>query len=1236
VLLGGVAASLMLPVLPFLPAQMTPRAAAAESGVAGVDQATALAQAQATSEPVEVTADRTEYSTTQANPDGSFTLTQSTTPQRVKDDDGSWGSVDPALERRSDGRIAPRGAVVDLSFSGGGPGSDMLRLGKDGRSITLGWANELPAPTLDGATATYADVFGGVDLQLTATAEGYHEILVVKTPEAARNSILEQVKLTASGDGLTVAPGAGGGLRAVDEDGNAVFRGPAGQMWDSAGDGGTAPQTQLLATRSDTSPGDGRDDPSLPGEGDASAVLPVSVDDSTVAVHPDLELLRGKNTVYPVYIDPSVGLGVSERTKLSSDGDRFWMFDDDKGVGKCGAADGYYCGSGYTDRMYFEFAPTKLAGKYILDATFRAHETWSFNCEPHWVDLVRTDNISEGTKWPGPKQLDLMGDHYIAAGRGSACNPEQPDKWVEFNDNPAEPDENLKNTVRSFADGKISRLTMMLRAKDEGDPRAWKRFDKSAELQVVFAYKPGVPTDVGLIPGEGQTGYCYKKSSPLVVTRADPMVQARVQTLVESHKGDEEGRLQAEYVVQRGDDADWHQVWTGHMPDTGWSPDGTLEKMRTSNRADGGLYRYRARTQSHWSYQDKSGDLWSSYSSWCYFKIDSSAPKAPRITSNSPYTQCTAEVCEGKGSPGIAGSFTFQPNTADINGAGNTDVTAYQYKLLSTPAKTVSGTLKATVKDVAPPLAGTQVLSVWAKDVRNRWGTPQEFVFKVSPAQGAVGRWHLNGVPGSGTMTTPDSATEGTRHDLALAGAAGTGWSTRARRGDADYSLRLNDDTTDPAQQIGYAATTTPAINTRDSFTVSAWVQLSNASANRVVLSEPGTDGSSFALYYSASYKKWVFNRTDKDQKTPAFIRSLADHDNPPLNVWTHVAGVFKTEGDDGLPDSDPTNDTIQLFINGQPQGQPVVLSKTASTYTPWTATGGLQLGRAKTGGTYGDYYFGLLDEVAVWQRALQPAEVADEAQLREDGIPANELVAQWDATSAKGTEIAENTAYPLAPMKLSPSGTTVNEDDNALFLDGDNQYAASAGPVVDETGSFTVSATVRLDSDALKAKPVGYQAQVAAQRMGSESSWALWVVKPADGLYQWKFTRTAVDAAGKVTQTAEVAAGDGADTDSWVQITGVFDAQEPWEWTDPSNSDNTETRYGKLHLYVGEVEQPADIAAFSSPQQGSGELSLGRGTIAGGPGNYLLGGLQGLRIWTGAMTADQVRSQVVDSPDGI
>ncbi|GGY07291.1 hypothetical protein GCM10010510_61550 [Streptomyces anandii JCM 4720] len=1121
--------------------------------------------------------------------------------------------------------------MVDLSFSGGGAGSDMIHLSKSGRSVTLGWSGSLPAPAIDGSTATYPNVFDGVDLQLTATAEGYREILVVKTSEAAQNPALEQVKLTASGDGLSLVAGAGGGLRAVDGDGNAVFHGPAGQMWDSAGDKASGPEAQTVRTTA-TAPetGEPQEDPSQPAEGDATAVLPVKVDDGSVAVHPDLGLLRGKETVYPVFIDPSVGLGVSERTKISSDGDKFWMFDGDKGVGKCGTADGYYCGGGYVDRMYFEFAPTKLAGKHVLDATFRAKETWSFNCDPHWVDLERTDNISEGTRWPGPRQLDQMGDRYVAAGRGSLCSPDQPDAWIEFNDNPDESDENLTSTVRSFADGKISRLTLMLRAKDESDPRAWKRFDDSAELQVTFAYKPGVPTNIGVIPDNGTTAYCHKSSSdPLVVTRVDPMVQARVQTLVEAHKGDAEGDLQAEYVVERGDDAAWHQVWTGYKPNPGWDPDETLEKMRTTPRADGGLYRYKARTQSHWTYSGKSGDLWSSYSSWCYFKIDSSAPKAPRITAGSPYTEC-GTVCEGKGGPGVPGSFTFQPNLADIDGSGHTTVTMYEWQLLSTPAHQVSGGLKAEVKDVTPPLSGTQVLSVRAKDVYNRWGAPQEFYFKVATAQGAVGRWHFDdAAPNSGVTVAKDTASEGARHDANLY-TTHAGWSTLGRRGDADYSLYLNDSSTDNARD-GYAATAAPAVNTGDSFTVSAWAYLTDASQNRVVLSAPGTNASAFTLYYSSTYKKWVFNRTAADTKTdPVYLRSLADADSPPLNVWTHLAAVFDTKGD-----KDKTNDTIQLFVNGRPQGTPVVLNTLSTGYQPWTSSAGLQFGRSLVGGAWGENFRGRLDEVAVWQYALSPEQIAQDAQLTQDGVAANELVADWDATASAGTQVKELTPYPAPALTVSSTGAVLDEENNSLVLDGTSGYASADGPVIDESGSFTVSAHVRLDSQKLASKPVGYKAQVAGQAVGGESSWALWAVKPAADTYQWMFTRTAVGPGGKVTQSAQVAAADLAELDTGVDVTGVFDAQETWQWTDPSDPSKTAARMGRLHLFVGGTEQPGeDASGFSAIQQGTGALSAGRGTAGGSTGYYLPGSLDTLRVWTGAMSADQVRSQVLDMLD--
>ncbi|WND39108.1 LamG domain-containing protein [Streptomyces sp. BB1-1-1] len=1188
----------------------------------------ATARATATGEPVEVTGERTEYSTTMANPDGTYSFTQSAVPQRVKGEDGSWHPVDATLEKRGDGTVGPRSAVVDLSFSGGGDGARLIELGNEQGTMRLGWPGRLPEPRLDGAKAVYPEVFEGVDLELTATAEGYREVLVVKSGEAAANTALERIELTASSTGLEIVNGAGGGLRAVDENGNTVFKGPAGQMWDSAGQAAAPQATSRIALTAVEEP-DPVEEGTQPRAGDASAVMPVHVDGDSVSVKPDLELLRGDETVYPVRIDPSVGLGVSERTVLSSDGDKFWQFNGDYGVGRCSVSGPYYCGSNYTNRMYFEFSPSKLAGKYVLDATFRAYNTWSFSCNAKWVDLERTNNISEGTRWPGPTQLDQMGDRYVSNGRGTNCSPDQPDAWVEFNDNPEEGDENLASTVRKFADGKISRLTLMLRAKDESDPEAWKRFDDNAELKVNYAYKPGVPTGVGVIPGDGTTAYCNKSSSdPLIVTRVDPMVQAAVQTLVEHHAGDEEGSLQAEFVVERGDDAAWHQVWTGYRPGTGWDPDGTVERMRTSNRADGGLYRLKSRTQSHWSYSGKSGDLFSSYSSWCYFKIDSTAPKAPVITTGSPYTQCTATLCDGKGGPGVPGSFTFKPNALDK------DIAGYRWRLLTTSAKetrTVTGST-VTVPNVTPSLAGTQVLSVEARDVRNRWGTPAEFSFKVSPATGPVGTWHFDdGTPGSDVTVAKDTATEGTRHDATLREVSTrVGWSTLARRGDADHSLWLNDGA--DQTRVGYASTASPAVNTKDSFTISAWAYLTDTSSTKVVLAAPGTNASAFTLYYSASYKKWVFNRTATDTKTgPVYLRSLSETGEPPLKVWTHLAGVFDTKGD-----TDKTNDTIQLFVNGRPQGQPVVLNSLSSAYTPWVSSGGLQFGRSLVGGVWGENFRGRLDEVSVWQRPLTRDEVAQEAQLLENSVPGNELVAHWDAASSTGTELKELSSYPAPSLKLSAAGAVLDTQ-NGLVVDGTAGYASATGPVTDESGSFTATARVQLDSAKLAAKPVGYEAQVAGQQASAgESSWALSVVKPADGVYQWKFTRTAVGADGKVTQSAQVPGGDIAETDTWVQVTGVFDAQEAWEWSDPDDPAKSETRYGKLHLYVGQFDQPAEgDAGFTAAQQGVGALAVGRGSKGGNTARYLPGALEELRIWTGAMSADQIASQVIgtDTP---
>lgn len=195
------------------------------------------------------------------------------------------------------------------------------------------------------------------------------------------------------------------------------------------------------------------------------------------------------------------------------------------------------------------------------------------------------------------------------------------------------------------------------------------------------------------------------------------------------------------------------------------------------------------------------------------------------------------------------------------------------------------------------------------------------------------------------------------------------------------------------------------------------------------------------------------------------------------------------------------------------------------------------------------------------------------------------------------------------------------------MVLDGQGGYLTTAGPVMDETGSFTATVKVKLDKAKLDAKPVGYRAQVFSQAAatGEESSWALWVDKvdpDGDGVpaYLWHFGRTATDAAGKVTESASVSSEAAAELDTWVQLTGVFDSAE-----------ETGAGYGKTHLYVGHADQAGDTEpAFTSPVQGKGPLNVGRGSAGGSAGWALPARIGELRVWTGAMTADQINEKVL------
>ncbi|MFC9595630.1 LamG domain-containing protein [Streptomyces sp. NPDC056944] len=1218
-LTSTVVAALVLSVLPALgPAPV------ALAGTEGATEAQrALEDAKETGNRVEVVGERSEQTTVYANPDGfSFTLEESAVPVRVANPGGGWQVPDPTLEMRSDGMIAPRAAAVEMEFSGGGTSSPLVKIAEQGRSLELGWPGKLPLPELDGASALYKDVIDGVDLRLIASTEGFRQLLVVKTPEAAASAELKQIDYSLKSDGLKITKGKAGNLTAVDADGNSVFRAPPAQMWDSAGEAQSAqsspdPQNEISLTASkaaltdskasgDAEGGTGSGDGLEPGQGDRVARMNVQLGDDTLTVVPDAEMLTSTEAAHlPLYIDPTVTWDESERTLLRSDGYESygWSNGDDnlgKGAGKCGTWNGYYCGPGYTQRLYFEFSPEKLKGKRVLKATFRVTEPWAFQCDPRWVDLVRTNNISSTTTWTSrPAELDWMVDRNVSAGRGSLCDPDSPDAPIEFSDNPEETNENLTPTVESFAAGAFSRLTLELRAHDESDASAWKRFRNDAVLAVDFVGLPDKPTGVGLVSGSGTV--CEKvESDPAVVDSPTPTLKAYAQTKA---GGEQEAQLRVYFDLdQKNADGTWTDTTAGNgsvRPSTSYVADGESATLLWSSLAEGTLYRYQAWTYAY--YNGGASYLSSATSGWCYFKVDTTAPHAPRITARGPYSECTANDCAPGGGPGVKGTFIFAPADGDEN------VTDFQFR--TTQATSWVSVCKSVapclfMASIVPANAGTYRLYTRAVDSLGRPGTQGFIDFQVAAGPGPVGLWHFD-EEDDGAAIDSATASGSVRHHATLG--SGAVRDDHGRRGlithdeqgaplaspKTDKGLRLDGASTD------FAATAGPVVQTASSYTVSAWALLEDGSKDSNVLAQNGTYFSSFYLGYRAASRTWELRTSPKDTADGDISHQIIKAKQlAAIGVWTHLAAVYKAE-----------DKQIKLYVNGELQGTYTVASS-------WLSTGPLQIGRAWQQGAYRDYWKGSIDEVTAWQTALIDSQILDEARLTlPGGFKAAELVAAWSADAAVGTTVADTTSGYGRTLKLTGGVSSVGDE---LVLDGVDDAATVEGPLVDDLGSFTVSTLVALPKDGILSKPAGYIGQVLGQRTASGSAWGIWyelvemkteedpetdttVTKP---IGFWHFGRLEADGTFSSVRSDEVAT-----LDTPVRLTGAFDAQA-----------------GDISMTLSGTPK-----AFTA-ERGAGEFAIGKGLDGGEWKHFLPARITDVRVWSGAMRNSTQIETVVGS----
>ncbi|QLH19343.1 LamG-like jellyroll fold domain-containing protein [Streptomyces sp. Rer75] len=344
----------------------------------------------------------------------------------------------------------------------------------------------------------------------------------------------------------------------------------------------------------------------------------------------------------------------------------------------------------------------------------------------------------------------------------------------------------------------------------------------------------------------------------------------------------------------------------------------------------------------------------------------------------------------------------------------------------------------------------------------------------------------------------------------------------------------------------GYAATFAPMLDTTKSFSVSAWVKLDDKKENCTFLSQAGNHASGFQLYYSKTYDKWVFNRHTNDTDTTQLIRSMSK-DAAKAGTWTHLTGSYSAEDQE-----------LSLFVNGQ-------LQQSEKFTTPWRAEAGLQLGRLRYKGAWGENAHGAIDDVQLVQ---SPVSATDAAALGSGEIPDHlQQLANFPLDEKPGSPRVSGGLGAGPVGRLAGRGAELGaagKVGTALHLDGSSGYAATSGPMLDTTKSFSVSAWVKLDD-----KKENYT--FLSQAGNHASGFQLYYSKTYD---KWVFNRHASDTDG--TQIIRSMSDTTAVAGTWTQLTGVYDREAR-----------------TIQLFVNSQPQPQ--ATFTTPWRAQGGLQFGR-----------------------------------------
>lgn len=996
----ALAASGLVVTVLTLPTSVEP--AAAKEPVAETE-AEALEQAAETDEPVEVLSQREATREVHANPDGTFTASEHTVPQRTIKD-GEWVDIDTNLKVNEDGSLSPGATTVDMRFSGGGD-DPLVKVTKNSRGMDLGWTENLPEPTIEGPTATYKAVMPDIDLQVTALVDGFTHTLVVKTPEAAANPDLDAIDMPISTDGTKVETAADGGIEVIDTaSGGTLLEADSPTMWDSSSE----------------------EQPRL-------AKVDADVSRNVITLTPDQALLDSPKTEFPLYIDPVYRDSYRSKWAMVDSGypnESYYKFDGEKheGLGYCDFAN---CNRSTVKRLLYTVSSSAYRGKIIIKAEFAVTaQHYAYDSASHKIDLYLFDRgISSETTWNSKKdEWDRKVDTRSGPSSASSSCSNSSSHATEFD---------VSDEVADAAKDRKSALTFGMRNDNESSYNSWMRFCDNGTLRVKYNTRPDTPdtSTMGMKHGKacsyelGESSYTSKPPELFATLNDDDHGKS------DEWGGDEGGvseKLQPQFKLFWGDGKEWESKLqpakaAGGQFTLNLDPNVSGAPTLPHNTPIGWIVRaYDGYSYSAWS--------WEGDATRCRFVIDPTVPEAPTVASTDFEDGDEINTMVGK-----TGKFTLD--------SPSPDVTSYTFdfnKDESGPRTTKPDSPGAAVTvPYLPTVPGRHLLTVVAFDAAKNRSSSTVYSFRVSVPDPS-GSWSLADETGSGSVADVDGTNPGTPGLGVELGVQGPSALTAA--------------TFDGTSNAYITTQKRGRVPTRDSFAAGSWVRVDDLSRDQTIVSVNGSGEAGFVLGYdstSGTTGRWILSTPDMDVTSYRDWRITGGTVNASnQDGWVHVLGTY-----------DSRDRALRLYVNGKAvtdESRSSDPGDSVARRSLWNATNTVQIGRSLDAGNYGHFFAGDLADVRVFDRLVVP----DEAEYLGTVMPRRTAYWQLNSASGTSSPEYLNQA-PMSLQQGAAIFNGSPDDEPVLGsghleLNGTTGFATTGESLIDTRKSFSVVTRAR------------------------------------------------------------------------------------------------------------------------------------------------------------------------------